>query len=391
MASWRNMFAELTDNIDEYFDALTDGLNMRLRPDPVQIIPFHGYGSVDKLYVRGRVLEDEGIRAAKDKDSMWDNLSAMYLRFESDEIKNAGVEIKFQDLVVETKTDSEGYFEVELDLSRPLSTQRTTDSSALTINEGVWHEVNVRLLDGVPQDQLPITATGKVLVPPAQSQFGIISDMDDTVIQTNAASLLKMAQMTFMNNARTRLPFLHVAELYKALQRGVDGNSYNPIFYVSSSPWNLYDLLVDFMDLQDIPAGPLFLRDFGISKKSLGPDGHHGHKLAQIRRILSTYPALRFILIGDSGQEDPEIYKEVVHEFPNRIAAIYIRDVSTETRDTEVDAIVQEVGKSNVEMVRIADSIAAAKHAAKNGFISSSESWFHGELKEEHQGKVEAN
>ena len=101
---------------------------------------------------------------------------------------------------------------------------------------------------------------------------------------------------------------------------------------MSSSPWNLYDLLVDFLDLNGIPAGPLMLRDFGLRYEPTAGSGHLGHKLKEMRQILQAYPQLQFILIGDSGQEDPEIYREVVKEFPGRILAIYIRDVQLPDR-----------------------------------------------------------
>lgn len=372
MEAWQNIFANLVDEADQRVETIVDRLQGRLSPDPIQIIPFHGYGTVDTFYIRGRVLEDEGIPAIEENASVWDNLSAMYLRFESDEIPNATVQIRFQDVVVETKTDAEGYFEAELKLPSPLSAQTTTASPSRALAESVWHEVTLNLIDGVPQTLLPEPTTGKILVPPARSQFGIISDLDDTVIQTQAASLLQMARITLLNNAHTRLPFPGVAAFYRALQDGTDDASYNPIFYVSSSPWNLYDLLTDFMEVQEIPVGPLSLRDLGLWNRAAGAQAHHSHKLAQVRRILSTYPHLSFILIGDSGQEDPEIYREVVHQFPGRVKAIYIRDVSLDERDVEVDTIIKDIGANDVEMVRIADSFTAAEHAVDCGFISSS-------------------
>lgn len=372
MEAWQNIFENLVDEADQGIETIVDRLQGRLSPDPIQIIPFHGYGTVDTFYVRGRVLEDEGIPAIEENTSVWDNLSAMYLRFESDEIPNATVQVRFQDVVVETKTDDEGYFEAELALSSPLSAQITTASPSRTLAESVWYEATFNLINGVPQERIPDATVGKVLVPPASSHFGVISDLDDTVIQTQAANLLQMARITLLNNAHTRLPFPGVAAFYRALQNGQDGSSYNPIFYVSSSPWNLYDLLTDFMEIQEIPVGPLSLRDFGLWNRAAGAQGHHDHKLTQVRRILSTYPNLDFILIGDSGQEDPEIYREVVHQFPERVKAIYIRDVSLDERDVEVDTIIEDVGTRKVEMVRIADSAAAAEHAIECGFIDPS-------------------
>lgn len=93
-------------------------------------------------------------------------------------------------------------------------------------------------------------------MPPAKAKFGVISDLDDTVIQTNVLSVLQAAHNTFLHNAYTRLAFPGVAAFYQALQQGQDG-SMNPIFYVSNMPWNLYDLMNDFFDMRHIPRGPI--------------------------------------------------------------------------------------------------------------------------------------
>jgi phosphatidate phosphatase APP1 len=155
------------------------------------------------------------------------------------------------------------------------------------------------------------------------------------------------------------------------LQQG-DGlqNGRNPIFYVSSSPWNLYPLLTDFFEFQSVPTGPLFLKDYGITPDQLLTSGHGKHKLAQIEKILSTYPELPFVLIGDSRQKDPEIYQEVARLYPGRIKAIYIRDVSNDKRDAEVKAIAAEVEQQfGTPMVFAADSFIAAEHAAAHGMV----------------------
>ena len=157
------------------------------------------------------------------------------------------------------------------------------------------------------------------------------------MVKTGATSLLRMARTTFLSNARTRVPFPGVAAFYRALQKGAGESPFNPVFYVSSSPWNLHDLLTEFLTLQKIPIGPLMLRDWGMSAQESMPTGHAGHKLGAIRRILDLFPALPFILIGDSGQEDPEIYHRVVHDYPDRILAVYIRNVTP--RPERVDAI----------------------------------------------------
>jgi phosphatidate phosphatase APP1 len=213
-----------------------------------------------------------------------------------------------------------------------------------------------------------VTATGKVLVPPIDARIGVISDMDDTVLKTHATNLWRMAKLTFLNNARTRLPFEGVGAFYRALHRGPTGDGQNPIFYVSSSAWNIYDLLVDFLDLNEIPAGPLLLRDLGLGKGQQQLFGHE-HKLQKIERILGTYPELPFVLIGDSGQDDPTIYRQVVLDFPGRIAAVYIRDIVPNHRQS-VETIAEEIKAHGVDLLLVETTVVAAAHAAEKGWIS---------------------
>jgi phosphatidate phosphatase APP1 len=234
-----------------------------------------------------------------------------------------------------------------------------------------------------------------VLAPPATVRFGVISDIDDTVVQTDATHLLRMARNVFLANARTRLPFKGVAAFYAALHGGIDGRAGNPLFYVSSSPWNLYDLLLDFFALNEIPQEPvLFLRDWGLSPTELLPTGHRGHKLEAIRRVLDLYPALPFILIGDSGQEDPEIYHEVVTLYPRRILAVYIRNVSRDPRRPEsIRALAEQVVAAGSTLILAENTLPMAEHAAEQGWIAREQLpiiWTEKEADEAPPGPVEA-
>ena len=193
--------------------------------------------------------------------------------------------------------------------------------------------------------------------------------MDDTVLQSQITSFLRAAQLMLLENARTRLPFPGVAAFYRALERGTlpAGSPGNPIFYVSSSPWNLYDVIADFLAAQEIPTGPMLLRDWDIGPSLLR---NREYKFAQIREILRTYPALPFMLVGDSGQEDPEIYSALVREFPNRILAIYIRNVSAHPeRSDAIRNLAEEVAAAGSSLVLADDTLTVARHAAAHSWI----------------------
>ncbi len=352
MVSWNELATRLASAADDRIDRIRAWAAARRGASaPMIIVPYLGFGTPDALEVRGRILEDAGILAAHDDDSLWDNLVRMVRRFESDEIAAASVVARFGGREVEDMSDAEGYFLLTL---RPKT----------EVDAG-WHDVGIQ---AASVRHGTAAATARVLVPSPHAALGVISDIDDTVIETAAHDLWRMARNVMLGNARTRLPFAGVRELYEALQHGTAGERVNPVFYVSNGPWNLFDFIVDFMELNELPPGPILLRDYGFDAGKFLTNAQH--KSDTIRHILETYPQLPFILIGDSGERDPEIYRTVVDEFPNRIAAVYIRDVTDDRRRAEVRAVAAEIAAHGVEMYLMADSWIAADHAAAAGFIT---------------------
>jgi phosphatidate phosphatase APP1 len=357
MEGWQDKLGTWAEGAEEQWDRLRRQVASKLRlNDPVQIVPYRTYGTPRRVYIKGRVLEDKGIATARDEDTVWNNLLNMYKRFESDEVSGAVLKALLPDESHEVTTDSEGYFVLDLNPKTPI------------INEQLWHPVPLQLVQAPIPFQQGLSINAEVMIPPPDAEYGVISDIDDTIVKTTATDLLAMGRTTFLNNAKTRLPFAGVAAFYEALQLGRNGKRNNPFFYVSSSPWNLYDLLKDFLDLNEIPAGPLLLRDFGTNKKEPG-NPHMGHKLKEIVQIMEAYPHLPFVLVGDSGQEDPAIYREVVKQYPGRVLAIYIRDVLLPERKKIAVDVSQSLAEHKTEMVLIENTVEAAEHAARLGLV----------------------
>lgn len=322
----------------------------------VWIEPYHGHGTEEVFYLKGRVLEGRRVPKARAGDPRLRNLVNTVRRFRPGPVPGVPVRARFEGAEGETVTDASGFFDLALPLRQPLGTG------------AIWNAVEVE----VPEDERRVgeRAEMHVLVPPPSAEFGIISDIDDTVVHTGVTNWLTMARVVLFGNAHTRFPFPDVDAFYRALQAGPEDHSYNPVFYVSSSPWNLYDLLEHFFRLNGIPVGPLFLRQFRLSLRRGPIGGHRSHKLEMIHTLFDAHPELSFVLIGDSGQKDPEIYREVVRAYPGRVRAIYIRDVTTSERDHEVHAIAREVEALGVEMRPVKEKSEAAEHAAELGLIS---------------------
>lgn len=358
--SWKLKIQNLVEEIDN----ISDDLRAKLKKigdfdEALTIVPYIGYGTADKFLLSGRVLEDKGEINSSSDNSRWNNLQNMYRRFATDEIPGARVRARFQSIESEAITDNEGYFNLELNAIE------SVDSDSL------FHEIELELLEPMFNNGQPARAVGQVIVPPLSARFGIISDLDDTVIVTNVTNRLKMLLTVALLNEHTRMPFEGVSAFYRALQAGASGAENNPIFYVSSSPWNLYPPLTEFLRIQNIPHGPLFLKDFGNHTVFTSSD-HHSHKLNSIELILNTYPHLPFVLIGDSGEQDPEIYREVVRKYPERIRTIYIRSINTKPeRLAAIDKLIVEIAETGCQLVLAPDTVYAAVHAAGEKLIAA--------------------
>lgn len=324
------------------------------RSDPPMIQPYRGYASRERLFLKGRVLEDEGISHAR--SGVLRNLVNTFKRFESDEIPGAKVGIRLGENYFETTTDKEGYFTIDTAWQPPEKM------------ETPWLEASVELLDA-PGREIPAIATrADILYPAHRPAFGIISDIDDTVLRTHVTSrlFLKMLYVTFFQNAHQRLPMEGMVELLQAFTGAGDGPP-NPVFYVSDSPWNIYDLLTQFMQLRQLPKGPVMLRDYGLFPVSR-PKDYRGHKLYTIGHILKTFPDLRFIMLGDTAGKDTDIYLTLAAEFPGRIDTIYIRHTRNTANARRAARLINE--STDVNAVLIKKSGEIWEHARGKGVLA---------------------
>lgn len=325
-------------------------------PGPLRVFCYRGIGRPDRLVVRGRVLVDRGPTTYESDDDFWDDLVSMYRRLHTTEIPGARVKISASGATAEAMTDHEGYFEVELEAAEQAF------SSPI-------QRVEVELLD--PAGEEPVVEQGEVVVRSPDARFLVISDLDDTVVITGATNFLAMARATFLGNARSRTPFPGVGALYKALVDGHSGQDRNQLLFISRSPWNLYDLFDQFFDLQGIPTGRvLCLRDWGFSLEGLTRAHTKGYKFGIIQRVLRLEPDLPVILVGDSGQKDPEIYEAISNEFPGRILGAFIRNVThSAQRAKAIERLAARVEADGGVLYLVEDSLDAARRAAEHGWI----------------------
>lgn len=163
-----------------------------------------------------------------------------------------------------------------------------------------------------------------VYIYPADTRVGIISDVDDTILVSQVPSLLKAVYNFFLVSPHSRASVPGMAVFYTKLKELFPRA---PFFYLSTSPWNVETTIRSFISRFGFPDGPLLLRDFDPRPKTFIPGGVQ-HKLEFVEQLMSDFPRMKFILLGDDGQKDPATYARLTRMFPGRILAIGIRQLS---------------------------------------------------------------
>lgn len=164
----------------------------------------------------------------------------------------------------------------------------------------------------------------EVLVVDPQATFGIISDIDDTVIATFLPRSLIAAWNSFVRTEQARQSVPGMARMY---QRLLADHPEAPVIYVSTGAWNTYPFLTRFLARHGYPRGPLLLTDWGPTNTGWFRSGPE-HKRAALRELTRDFPRIRWVLVGDDGQHDVELYTELDEGRPGQVRAIAIRELS---------------------------------------------------------------
>jgi phosphatidate phosphatase APP1 len=320
----------------------------------VVLQPYRGYGSPERIFVIGRAFwqhTDSG-RDTDDGSELRDVLRRIRRR----PVREARIRARFYGAVIEVKTDRDGYFRIEMAPGTPPPADLR------------WHTLEIAMLAPAM-----VAATAQVYIPPPQSKVVVISDIDDTVMHTGVANKAKMLWRLFVQDAESRTVFPGVSHLYRALHTGAAGDEANAMLYVSRAPWGIYEILDEFFQAHDIPVGPiLFLREWGIGWRHPLPRRARDHKAVLIDAIMDLYAGMPVVLIGDSGQHDPELYRDIVQRHGARVRAVYIRDVTArnEERSTQLAEIAGTLQTFGGHLVLAPDSVAIARDAARLGLIA---------------------
>ncbi|MEM9546207.1 MAG: phosphatase domain-containing protein [Bacteroidota bacterium] len=283
------------------------------------------------LYVKGRVLKDKSPISFVNQGPI-SSLFNTILRMNSRELPNIDIHCIFGDRTFEVVTDYEGYFEIFHNISEFSNLPNSIRIESIVKGEDIRFDQPLRMyLYDVP--------------------FGIISDIDDTILVSGVRSFFKLRLFfnTIFINPFRRKPITHAAEAYHHLLNRFEGES--PIVYVSNSPWNIFDYLQAFLEHNVFPVGEVILRDMGTQLLK-SRDITEYNKYLEIEKVLIALDSTKFTLIGDTGEKDFDIYLAIHSKYPERISRIILHNAGNSKK---IEEIKNYILNSDDEFVTIVD------------------------------------
>jgi phosphatidate phosphatase APP1 len=269
------------------------------------LVLYYAFGSGGAAVLEGRLIDQQAHALPTLDDSRRRNLRRNLRLLFNKERGHTPVCATLDDRHWRARTDVEGYFSIEL--------QRL---DALAFG---WHRV--RVTAG------PITARIPLLLLPPENVHGVISDFDDTLMITEVNRRWRMLANTFLRNPLQRHVVPGMPALFRSLVNRNPSPEAAPVFYLSASPRQLHMPLQAVLDHNGFPPGVLITKRVTNDATREPLFDQMRYKLARCEEILARAPQVRFTLIGDDGEHDPEIFHELRQRYPQRIDAIWIRRV----------------------------------------------------------------
>lgn len=269
----------------------------RRRGREAAVIPFTGYGSTAWIRILARVVlaePDHTLAKARQKARGWRSFFALSI--------------------------ADPTLEVEIDGTRHTVTGDrggVVDAVVQVELAPGWHTVRLSS-EGSDPVEAPVFIVGDDI------EFGIVSDIDDTVMVTALPRPLVAAWNTFVLDEHARTPVPGMAVFLERTARDHPGS---PVIYLSTGAWNVAPTLTRFLSRNLYPAGALLLTDWGPTHDRFFRSGRE-HKRNNLERFAEDFPKLRWLLVGDDGQHDAELYRTFEERHPDRVAAVAIRQLS---------------------------------------------------------------
>jgi phosphatidate phosphatase APP1 len=262
-----------------------------------EVIPYTSYGSTSWLRLLARVL----LAKSSQRHASTPTGIRGWRNFMGVSVENATVTVDIGDGSYEVQADRSGIVDVIVDVDL----------------EPGWHQI------GLSSEGSEV-ATALVFVVDPQTSFGVVSDVDDTVMVTALPRPLLAAWHTFVVNEHARATTPGMPVLYERLASRYPGA---PFIYLSTGAWNVAPSLTRFLSRNLYPAGALLLTDWGPTADRWFRSGRE-HKRRSLERLTREFPQIRWLLVGDDGQHDESIYRDFVAQHPDNVSAVCIRRLS---------------------------------------------------------------
>ena len=266
-----------------------------------RVLAYTGYGSVRSARMMGRVVLSRPDAAEQPIDALNATVRRGIRVFLAAPQTALPVQVSLGQATVDTRSDRGGYFDVDL--------------PGHGLAPG-WHHAIVRCGE--------IEQTAPVQVIADGITFGIVSDIDDTCLVTSLPRPMLAAYNTFVLPETARRVVPGMSALYRSL---LAHNPGSPVLYLSTGAWNTQPIINRFLQRHGFPTGALLMTDWGATETAVFRSGRE-HKRAQLRRLAAELPNIRWLLVGDDGQHDPEIYDDFAAEHPHSVRAIAIRQLT---------------------------------------------------------------
>jgi phosphatidate phosphatase APP1 len=281
----------------------------------LDVILYPAYGTGTAAVVEGRVIDREKQGEIAADDGRARNLSRNLRALMNDEQEDVPVAVTIGEKTWRTSTDQEGYFRILIE--------------DLTLTLPGWHEMNALTAEG--------SGKGSLLLVPAQNVHGLISDFDDTVVISEVNDKSQLLANSLLLNYRQRKPVPAVATAYGKLAAANPDATSAPLFYLSASPRQLQSSIQAFLDHNNFPRGVLITKRVTNDVSSEPLTNQFAYKLGRLVEVFERLPHVSFVLAGDDGEQDPEIYAAIQRRYPTRVTAVWIRRVHPDPARVRID------------------------------------------------------
>lgn len=282
---------------------------------PDALVLYYAYGANGLAVLEGRVIDHQVARPLEISDSRFVNLSRTLRLVFNEERAHFPVNVLLYDRQWQLRTDVEGYFHLEM--------------QALDGLAGGWHSIDVSA--GRTAARIPLLLT------PPENRHAVISDIDDTIMVTEVNRWSALLANTFLKNPLQRQIVRGMPELFRLLAARNPLPSAAPVFYVSASPRQLHMPLQAVLDHHGFPPGVLITKRVTNDSTREPLRDQMAYKLRRIEEILARVAQATFTLIGDDGEQDPEIFQEIRRRHPHRIDHVWIRRVHPDPRRVQFE------------------------------------------------------